>query len=499
MKYFAPLLTVVTGVTWLLVLLITLLGGAGGIWWILFHEPGLAQKDIFPFAIHISTLVSTGAAIALIVRSRDRASVVLSFALLLIGSVSHPARRFWQYWEQPEINTTLLIAGLTSLALALLTYPDGKLASRRCRWLFYIALFGGLAAAASYHLPGTIALLAPPLLGIVLVVIFAAGILLVRRLQRGVEFEERQQLKWVAYPLALAPCLVAAAGALLALADSRIFADTIVFRAAAGTLFVIGFSIIPLGVLASASRWRLNDPDAYLTGISAYSVAGIAFTGLFALGSLLLSEQIKAGASPKVAIGINILISAILLPRIKDWTLKHLEKRLQPALVALRTLPADLERWQNDDDPARLAQAAADALAAGVRADWAVVAIVEGTERASGGHANLTVEEAQRTARGEPIAAADRGPPHLRHKLAVDGRSVGELILGRRSDGESYRRSERRVVESILPSLAMALSTTRRRRLRQAEVDTKLVELGSLLREIQERLDTGAERSLARE
>jgi hypothetical protein len=213
--------------------------------------------------------------------------------------------------------------GIPLLTFGLLLFPDGHLPSRRWRpvaWLAAATLALFLCGSAFHTGPlsnfpaitNPVAIdAAEPLLRVVqplsavlfpvVLVCSAASILVRLRRARGLE---RQQLKWLAYAVAVAAVAIALA--------SREWAGWAVAQVVA--LVAVGF--IPVAIGVAILRYRLFDIDRLISRTLVYGLltallAGMYATGVFAAGRLLDPAQ---GRSELAVAASTLAVAALFQP-----------------------------------------------------------------------------------------------------------------------------------------------------------------------------------------
>jgi hypothetical protein len=218
------------------------------------------------------------------------------------------------------------------LIFSFLLFPYGRLLSRRWRivaWVSAISCVIGFISGMleyeflyEYTWPENLSFVRPLFTGpvaevaatvfwysstVILAMLFASGGSLVLRLRRSVG-EERQQLKWVVYSVALVafllpPGILLIAIILPSLGDARIF-------------FAVLFPLIPIAVAIAILRYRLYDIDRIINRTLVYgaltaTLALIYFGGVASIqaifGALTGQEE-----QPQLAIVVSTLVIAAL-------------------------------------------------------------------------------------------------------------------------------------------------------------------------------------------
>jgi hypothetical protein len=83
--------------------------------------------------------------------------------------------------------------------------------------------------------------------------------------------------------------------------------------------------------------------------------------------------------------------------------------------------------------------------------------------------------------------ASSADDPYLVERLAIrdDESRVGELLFGRRSDGNRYNRDEMDALHLLVPALAEALRVARSHHSRESELQQRLDEMAARLAQLE--------------
>jgi hypothetical protein len=217
---------------------------------------------------------------------------------------------------QPSWAPALLL-----FPLVILLFPDGRLASRRWRWVLTayvvlgaivtVGLFSPAVAAVAGHdvsldAFGDVitkghtggALAAAEVLGLGLIAAIWLSFLIHQGLSwRRATGERRQQLKWLAS---------SAAVTLLVLAASLGVSSTSV----SGEVLGIGLGVMPAGIGVAILKYRLYDIDRIISRTLAYAIVTGLLVGLYA-GLVLLATHVLSISSP-VGVAASTLVAAAL-------------------------------------------------------------------------------------------------------------------------------------------------------------------------------------------
>src|SRR5439155_11297147 len=233
-------------------------------------------------------------------------AALITIRALLAGVSPHGWVR-WTAWAQNSIG----IPSLGALILIFLLFPDGKLLSRRWRWVARLAVVGtiwftaGIALDAapvelSPHLPkvgnpiGVRALAGfsngPAFLVIVLLLILAVVGLLVR-LRRS-SGEERQQLKWFAYAAGVSV-------GLLILAIPATSLSPALSNAMVTGAFSFGFAfLVPAAAALAILRYGLYEIDVVINKTIVYGLLAAFFTAVYVAVVVGIGTAIGSARNP---------------------------------------------------------------------------------------------------------------------------------------------------------------------------------------------------------
>ena len=335
-----------------------------------------------------------------------------------------------------------------ALPFLLLLFPTGYLLSRRWRpvaWLVFAAvtavnvvyaflagnivppaasggnpLFNGIRnpvglfgdAQRDWHW------LSPLLGGLSVLVIglgLAGGIARFRR-SRG---EERQQLKWVAYALAVAAVVVVNG------AFTHWYAGQAVLHAVAG----VGFAA---AVTIAVCKYRLYDIDVIINRTLVYLLlSGIIAGGYIAvvtgIGALVPHHGL---AVELLAAGLAAVVFSPLRARLQTLVNRMMYGERDDPYAALSRLATRLEATLSPDE---VLPAIAGSVTSALRSPYAAIEVADGD--------------------GTPRLAAARGalPPGavpLRVPLTSSGAHVGDLVVAPRR-GETFNEADRRLLDGL--------------------------------------------------
>jgi hypothetical protein len=275
--------------------------------------------------------------------------IIFIAAFLLSSDVGSYAALFYRFGHHglPLAPVAVLLQPLWAPALMLfpvviLLFPDGRLASRRWRWVLgAYALLGAVASVAvdapaitavAHHdvrldaygdvistggshgggLAGAAVVLA--VAGILVIWLsFVAHQVLSWRRATG---ERRQQLKWLASGGAVT---------LIVLAVSFGISST----GAAGEVLGIGLAALPVGIGVGILKYRLYDIDRIISRAVSYAIVTGLLVGLYT-GLVLLATQVMTVKSP-VAVAAATLAAAALFNPLRRRVQHTVDRRFNRA------------------------------------------------------------------------------------------------------------------------------------------------------------------------
>ena len=232
----------------------------------------------------------------------------------------------------------LFIPGIALFPLVILLFPDGKLTSRRWRWVL-VAYAGLVAWVTALTLAPTIAAVAghhvrldstgdvlthghaasDAAQGVVLITVVAIWLAFVAHQVlswRRATGERRQQLKWLACGGGIT--LVTFIGATAA-----------GFTSVAGELLSAGLVALPLGIGVGILKYRLYEIDRIISRTLAYVLVTGLLIGVYA-GLVLLATQVLSLSSP-VAVAASTLAAAALFTPLRRRVQRAVDRRFNRA------------------------------------------------------------------------------------------------------------------------------------------------------------------------
>jgi hypothetical protein len=233
-----------------------------------------------------------------------------------------------------------------ALPCILLLFPDGRLPSRRWRWLAWLLALDALvlvvvAAVAIWQQRGpglmTEDFEMPVLLGVSLVVtaftLIAAGVSLILRFLQA-RGERRAQLKWLAFSAQLIALWIIAE--LIRQAADLQDAVAVMAVEAMGVLGLLSF---PAAVVVAVLKYRLYDIDRIISRTLAYSIV-VLLLGLAYVGSVLTIQAVLPidDNSPLVVAVSTLAVVALFRPvlaRVKEVVDRRFYRRSYDARLTL--------------------------------------------------------------------------------------------------------------------------------------------------------------------
>jgi signal transduction histidine kinase len=387
--------------------------------------------------------------------------VMLAMILMLVyGTVA-----FIIYWRKPNewvallvglwlitfgtsiTNTSLTIPVLQSLwgllnelgwvlllPLFLLTFPDGRFIPRWTRWLFisylYLAILGVVIEFILPHLVDG------PLSQMLWISVMLTGIgAQVYRFRRVSDPIQRQQTKWVVFSLVATVLLLTATAGLLSFSSlSSLFEKLIEMM-----LVNIAFLIIPLAIGFSILRYRLWDIDLIISrtliwGLLTCLVIGIYLMIVGGLGTLIQARQ--SFIPPMIAAGVIALLFHPLQHRVRRGVNRLIYGQRDEPYTVLSQLGKRLEMTLSPED---VLPTIVETIAQTLKLPYVAITLEKGHEISLAAAIGNPVEEM------------------LALPLTYQGESIGQLVCGARSSGETFNAEERRLLQGIASQAVVAL------------------------------------------
>jgi len=333
----------------------------------------LTPRDLGP-AASLTTLILVIGAVGLVVARHQPRNPIgwlhTGEALLTLVTIAASSYTTLVYYQG---HRGLPLAGPVALVLAelfpitfvpfplvVLLFPDGRLPSRRWRWVLggYLAISAaallsvcavsvGLVAKGHIRVlsDGELAPISNPagstawLIPMVLVLVASVVLLWLAALIRQIASwhrssgERRQQLKWL-----MSGAAVCGVG-LAALATNS----------ALWEVLILGFTALPLSIGVGILKYRLYEIDRIISRTLAYAIVTGLLIGVYA-GLVLLATRVLAVQSP-VAVAISTLAAAALFTPVRRRVQRIVDRRFNRARYdADRTVAAFAARLQDAVD-----------------------------------------------------------------------------------------------------------------------------------------------------
>jgi hypothetical protein len=256
------------------------------------------------------------------------------------------------------------------LTFSFLLFPHGRLLSRRWRLVAWVSATSCMSALISgmveyeflheYTWPEDMSFVRPLFTGpvaevaatvfwyssmVILAMLAVSGASLVLRLRRSVG-EERQQLKWVVYSVALLafviPSSILVIISLQSLEDIRIF-------------FAVLFPLIPISVGIAILRYRLYDIDVIINRTLVYGTLTALLVALYFSGVATTQAIFRTltgqEEQPQLAIVVSTLVIAALFNPLRGRIQSFIDRRFYRSKYdAAKTLEAFSARLRDETD-----------------------------------------------------------------------------------------------------------------------------------------------------
>ncbi len=338
------------------------------------------------------------------------------------------------------LGSWLYVLGANLVLYSFLLFPDGRLPSPRWRAVAcVVALAICLDTASLALMPGTLygfpgvenpfgiealaRLLGP--IGAVTGVLTLAAILvpviaLIARFRRA-RGDERQQIKWVVYAVAVLVAAIVAVNLWPALDPS----------AAGIVLFLVGQLAIPAAIGVAIFKYRLYDIDLVINRTLVYAALTVCVVGIYVLVVGYLGALFRTGGNLTTSLIATGVVAVLFAP---------LRDRLQRAVNRLM--------YGERDDPYAVLSHLGERLKAASSARAVLPTIVEtATEALKLPHAEIAVERDGAfetvTSHGDP-----KGEP-LVLPLSYGTQTIGRLILSPRALDEPLGPADRRLLDDL--------------------------------------------------
>ncbi|HEV3480034.1 MAG TPA: sensor histidine kinase [Gaiellaceae bacterium] len=360
---------------------------------------------------------------------------------------SLPGAAFARY---SETWTWVVFIGLIGVFFVLY-FPDGRLPSRRWRWLPILAAcgmavaIGGMALAPGAGLTedtssvvdnpigiegaeGPLTVVALAGIGTLFVSIVSAMAAAVVRF-RGADSEQRQQLKW------FATAVVVTVAIFFSSWPAAWISKDLVAVLQHASLFSWG--LLPLAAGIAILKYRLYEIDVVISRSLVYGSLTLFVLGVYA-GLVAVADAASARGGAATSVLAAVVVAVAFAP-VKERVQRAVDRLLygerSDPYRALSQLGARLEAALA---PEEVLPAIVGAVAQALRVPYAAIELPGG----EGSHVAA--------AAGSPNAGVERVPLHYR------GEPVGELVLGLRSGEAEFAPADKRLVDDLAPQVGVA-------------------------------------------
>ncbi|MDP8950185.1 MAG: histidine kinase [Actinomycetota bacterium] len=346
------------------------------------------------------------------------------------------------------LGSWLYVLGANLVVYSFLLFPDGRLPSPRWRAVAWLVAFAICLDTASLALiPGTLygypgvenpfgiealAGLSGPI-GVVtgvlvLVAILTPVIALIARFRRA-RGDERQQIKWVLYAVAVLVAAIVAVNLWPTLDPSFVGA----------VMFLVGFLAIPAAIGVAIFKYRLYDIDLVINRTLVYAALTVCVVGIYILvvgylGALLRTDDNLIVSL--VATGIVAVLFAPLRDRLQRGVNRLMYGERDDPYAVLSRLG---DRLGGTLAPEAVLPTVVRTVREALKLPYAAIALKEGKDLAVAAESGSSVDEA------------------LRLPLVHQGEKIGELLLAPRAPGESFTPADRSLLDDLAQQAGIAV------------------------------------------
>ena len=416
-------------------------------------RPGV---NVFDYWVETTLIAGASSTVgAVIVSHRPGNTIGWLFCVIgILGAIRHLNAQYATYASlvAPGLPGADIAAWISSwiwtlyvglYALLGLLFPNGRLTSRRWRWVAWIGgsmvVTGAMLLAFSsgpvygldpitnpFAVSGTTGLIRPVVLSMYTLVLVAVASMFARLLNAsGIE---RQQLKWTAYAAA-----VVASGVFFGRIVSEVTGVWWATQVGFG-LLLLGLVSIPITMGVAILKYHLYDIDVLINRTLVYGALSASVVGIyvFVVGTLgRLFQVFQVSGNLTISLFATGLIAVLFQP---------LRSRLQGAVNRLM--------YGERDDPYAVLSRLGRRLEGTLVPEAALETVVEAVTQAlklpyaaielrQGGEFRRVAQ--QGTLKGE-IAALS---------LVYQGEEVGRLLVSPRSPGEAFSPQDRRLLKDL--------------------------------------------------
>ncbi|WP_205478658.1 hypothetical protein [Sphingomonas arenae] len=400
-------------------------------------------------------------------RPNDPVAMMLAFAFLALAGSIDPPMQYWIWTNQAVVLDVLGVFIFYLLIVGLAAFPDGVFVPRLLRWLLPL----GVPLAVLTSMPGV----DEDIQGIAsLLVLLGVAASLFIRLRRQPAGIARQQIKWAAFGFGVGLTMILGALVLAAAQGDDPSAYSIVASTIILLSFSLGVAVMAAGLLVALIRFRLWEADTVITRSAAYAVVTVIVGVVWAASSDLVKlviTEVLGHESEAGATTVGAIIAAGVFSPTQSAVLGWTRKRFGGPLDRIEGAAQRLKTWGLNETPEEIAVRSLGIIDEAVHP--AAAAICLDTPQGRDALAVRGIESA------EDRKLIERLP------LADEEGSVGELRLGRRSDGNRYNRQELEAVRQLIPHIADALRVARGRHSRESQMQQQLEAMAARLAQLE--------------
>ena len=400
-------------------------------------------------------------------RPNDPVAMLLAFAFTGVVATIDPPLQFWLWTDRGWVVDALGGVFFYLLLLGLAVFPDGVFVPRFLRWLIPL----GIPLAVFFSVPtfdedvqGITAIL-------VLLAVLVGLFIRFRREPAGIA---RQQLKWAGFGFFAGLLLILAAVILAAFLGEDSSRYTAMMALAVLVLFSLGMATIALGLLVALTRFRLWEADTVITRSAAYAVVTIIVGIVWAASSDLVKLIITEGLGRESEAGattVGAIVAAGIFAPTQNVVLGWTRRRFGGPVERIHGAAKRLKTWGMTETPGEVA----------IRA----LAIIDEAVHPSAAAILMDSASGRETIALRGVESADDPKLIDGIMLADEESAVGELRLGRRSDGNRYNSHELEAVRELVPPLAEALRVARGRYSRESQMQAQLEQMAARLAQLE--------------
>jgi len=400
-------------------------------------------------------------------RPHDPVAMIFAFAFAGLAATVDPPLQMWMWTGLSWVSDLISTFWFYLLLIGFATFPDGIFVPKPYRFL--IAL--GVPLAIFVSVPDINENL-QVYLGLGALFAMLAG--QIRRFRRLADGIERQQIKWAAFGFVVGLVLVGASFVVVGFIPDEQALQNPWVNLVALVLFSLGMASLPFGLLIALTRFRLWEADAVITRSAAYAVVTVVVGVVWAASSDLVKlviEEIIGRESQAGATTVGAVIAAGIFSPTQSLVLGWTRRHFGGPLDQIRNSAKRLKTWGHTEPPSEVATRALAIIDDAVHPMASAIVMDTATSREM---------IAARAAESEEDSRLIERLP-----LVDDEGSIGELLIGRRSDGNRYNRQELEAIREIIPSLADALRVARGRYSRENMMQQRLDEMAARLAQLE--------------